>query len=216
MPQGFLATLLSTILGAGVAAYVVGRYMEKGRQAAIKATFEEVLKQSSQRAAEEERGKRIATHEDIENVLSELRLVTKETEQIKTDVSRRAQTYLRAWEERCKLYVKLIEWTSRHIKLVVDGRRALTSKEAWDLIASSHLNVLDLSSLIVIFGSAELRLTWEHFSKGEMPAGANPKTLEWCDAEIKRVNNLQSAISVVAANDLWGKDRESRLDAYGS
>jgi hypothetical protein len=127
MPNGFMATLLSTLVGAAIGAYMVGRFTEKGRQAAIKASFEEVLKQSRERAAEEERGKRLATHEDIENVLKELRLVTKETEQIKTEVSREAQRYLRAWEEKRNLYIQLVEWACQRAVLVSAARVSLSN-----------------------------------------------------------------------------------------
>jgi hypothetical protein len=211
MADGFVLSLVGSALGTGAVAWSVGHFKERGRQAAIKASFEDVLNQARQRAADEERGKRLATHEDIENVLRELKLVTRETEQIKVSVSQKAQIYLRAWEERRNLYVRLAEWTSKHIRLVAEARFALTSDDAFRLISNSHLEVIQLASLIVMFGSAELQAAWTHFSQGELPPGEYPRTWEWCTSEIDRVNKLAAAISVVAEKDLWGKDRDAGL-----
>jgi len=211
MADGFVASLVGSALGAGAVAWIVSYLTERARQAAIKATFDDALNQSRLRAADEERGKRLATHEDIENVLHEVKLVTRETEQIKASVSQKAQTYLRAWEERRNLYVKLAEWTSKHIGLVAEARFALTSDDAFRLISNSHLEVVHLASLIVMFGSAELQAVWTHFSQGESPPGECSRTWEWCMSEIDRVNKLAAAISVVAAKDLWGKDRDAGL-----
>jgi hypothetical protein len=220
MADGFLVSLVGSAVGAGLVAWIVGHFTERGRQAAIKASFEDVLRQARQRAADEERGKRLATHEDIENVLGELRLVTRETEQIKASVSQKAQTYLRAWEERRNLYVKLIEWTSKHMSLVAAARLALASDDGLDdrfkLISNSHLEVIQLASLIVMFGSAELREAWAHFSQGDLPPGECSRTRGWCTSEIDRVNRLASAISVVAAKDLWGQDRDAGLQRDAS
>ena len=211
MADSFVVSLVGSAVGAGAVAWIVSYFTEKARQAAIKASFEDVLNQARLRAADEERGKRLATHEDIENVLRELKLITLETEQIKVSVSQKAQIYLRAWKERRNLYVKLAKWTSKHISLVAEARFVLTSDDAFRSISNSHLEVIHLASLIVMFGSAELQAAWTHFSQGELPPGECSRTWEWCMSEIDRVNKLAAAISVVAAKDLWGKDRDAGL-----
>ena len=60
-------------------------------------------------AYEEETGKRAATHEDIDNVLREVRLVTKETERIRTEIGAVAWTRERVWEEKKAAYNKVFK-----------------------------------------------------------------------------------------------------------
>jgi hypothetical protein len=202
MPTGFLATLLGTIVGAAIGAYVVGRFTEKGRQAAIKATFKEVLGQSESRAAAEERGKRLATHEDIENVLRELRLVTKETEQIKTEVSREAQTYLRAWEEKRNLYIQLVEWACERAVLVSRAGFSLSDSD-FELLARSKERSVALLAQMHIFGSADVFEAWRRSGQGD----SEPKPIrsaEWCDWETLRIVRLTNDISALARKELWG------------
>lgn len=200
--NGFLATLLSTIAGAAIGAYVVGLFTEKGRQAAIKATFEEVLKQSEARAVAEERGKRIATHDDIENVLRELRLVTKETEQIKTDVSREAQTYLRAWEERRNLYIQLIEWACQHAVLVTTARASGSTADLV-LLGRSHQRSVTLLAHMHIFGSKEVFAAWSRSTQKDSEP-KDSRSEEWWDWETLRIVRLTNDISVLARKELWG------------
>jgi len=58
-----------------------------GEIVATKVMNAEVLKQAQEKAHAEETGRRLATHEDVENVLHEIKLVTKETEAIKAQIS---------------------------------------------------------------------------------------------------------------------------------
>jgi len=81
-----LVAVASAFVGSTFGAYLNARYQEKGRLRAIRDAFAEVLLQEQQRAAEQERGKRIATHEDIDNVLRELGAVTRTQETIRANI----------------------------------------------------------------------------------------------------------------------------------
>ena len=205
-----LSILGGSIIGGWLGAYIYGRASEKGRLAAVRAAFTEVLKQAEGRAAAEERGKRTATHEDIENVLREVKLVTRETERIKDELSSTSHFQKRAWEERFKLYIALLDWTSSHAKLVQEASRNFTSQDGWSRVAESHLEVDRLTAHIVVFGSDQMREAYAHFSEGEYEPGAFPRHKEWCDAECRRVMKLSAALSVLARFELWGT-RSKRL-----
>jgi hypothetical protein len=69
MPEEFWVTVASVAVSAGIGSYLTSRLLETGRIAAMRACFQDVLEQAEGRAQAEERGKRLATHEDIENVL---------------------------------------------------------------------------------------------------------------------------------------------------
>jgi hypothetical protein len=90
LDQGWvlLCQFIGVIAGAWVGAYIHGRGREAGRQAARKQYTKEIIQQALDSAHAQEKGKRLATHEDIENVLKELNSVTKLTESIKTQFSR--------------------------------------------------------------------------------------------------------------------------------
>jgi hypothetical protein len=56
-----------------------------------------------------EKGKRLATHEDIENVLREVKIVTHETETIKAKISGESWRSQRLWEERRSAFAGFLE-----------------------------------------------------------------------------------------------------------
>ncbi|MBS1856117.1 MAG: hypothetical protein JST11_12180 [Acidobacteria bacterium] len=103
-----ICSLLGACVGGALGAYLSGRFQEKGRLAAVRAALAEVLQQERERAYEQERGKRLATHEDIDNVLRELGAVTTTAEKIKAEISNelwRRQFHL---GKRIDAYVGLI------------------------------------------------------------------------------------------------------------
>src|SRR5947207_1642748 len=88
-PEYWIPLVLGAVgagIGSTLGAYLSARNQEKGRLRAIRDAFSEVLLQEQQRAAEQERGKRIATHEDIDNVLRELGAVTRTQETIRANI----------------------------------------------------------------------------------------------------------------------------------
>jgi hypothetical protein len=206
MAGEFWVSVASVAVSAGIGSYLTGRFLEKGRIAAMRACFQDVLEQAEGRARAEERGKRLATHEDIENVLRELRLVTMETEQIKVDISGNAEARRRVWQERRDLYARIMRWGNEHIRLVNAVKFAIDSPDAWEQVVRSHLIPLDHHVDIVIFGTAEMRLAYEHFGKNDFPL-ADTRTLAGCDAEIQRVMSLTAALGVLARRELVGEEQ---------
>src|ERR1700694_1542438 len=101
-------TLIGSIIGAVVGAYLQGRFTEKGRIDAIRSALNDVLQQAQERSQAEERGKRMATHEDIENVLREVKLVTAETEAIKARIGDEALARQTLRQEKRQLYGDMI------------------------------------------------------------------------------------------------------------
>src|SRR5271157_697890 len=71
------------------------------------------------RAYLEEKGKRLATHEDIENVLEEVRAVTRETETIKAQISADFWNRQAVWNQRRDLYVEVLQAIVDYRKLIV-------------------------------------------------------------------------------------------------
>lgn len=74
------------LIGGTIGSYFKGYSSRKGENRANYEDLPSLLKQEFARAFEQEAGKRLATHQDIENVIREVRTVTKETETIKAQI----------------------------------------------------------------------------------------------------------------------------------
>ena len=57
----------------------------------------------------EEKGRRLATHEDVEKVLQEVRMVTKETETLKAQISGELWERQNRWNAKRDIYIRLLE-----------------------------------------------------------------------------------------------------------
>ena len=118
--------LIGALVGGSAIAYFNGYYSEKGR--------------------------RLATHEDIDNVVNELRLVTKETETIKARVGSEAWAWQAVWNQRRDLYAEALQ-------TIVEYRKLLTSRvldEAWQAEYGLMLsNLKRLLALSLIFCGAD-------------------------------------------------------------
>ena len=70
--------------------------------------LDSLLKQEFAKAFEQETGKRLATHQDIENVLHEVRAVTRETELVKAKIGRDLWTRQMVWQQKREAYAKVL------------------------------------------------------------------------------------------------------------
>jgi hypothetical protein len=77
--EKFLFGFLGAILGGSFIAWISGYYSEKGKRELLREEWPKLLNEARQKSYAEEVGKRLATKDDIGNVLEQVRLVTKET-----------------------------------------------------------------------------------------------------------------------------------------
>jgi hypothetical protein len=107
----WIANVLSLVLLLVIAVFVlwVKPYFTKlstevGKIDAMHQRINELTDVAQAKGYGEEKGKRLATHEDIENVLRELKLVTTETELIKAQISGDLWNRQTAWTHRLVAY----------------------------------------------------------------------------------------------------------------
>jgi len=202
-----LCTLAGSLVGAWIGAYIQGRATEKGRIAAIRSALGDVLQQAQERSRAEERGKRMATHDDIENVLREVRLVTAETESIKARVGVEAQERLSLRQEKRTAYGEVIRILSDMSRCSSEGQVYLEKNKHVELtevvlrFKDLYAALLGVSPLVDIFGSEKVRVTVsEFFSKLKIPSSPSQEWLQ----EIKIVAATCRAKLVLAAREDFG------------
>jgi hypothetical protein len=107
--EKFLFSFLGAILGGSFIAWISGYYSEKGKRDLIREEWPKLLDEARQKSYEEETGKRLATKDDIGNVLEQVRMVTKETEIIRAQISE--GLWQRQWHltQKRDCYVRLID-----------------------------------------------------------------------------------------------------------
>lgn len=107
--EKFLFSLLGAILGGSFVAWISGYYSEKGKRELLREEWPRLLDEARQKSYEEETGKRLATKDDIGNVLEQVRMVTKETEIIRAQIS--SGLWQRQWHltQKRDCYVRLID-----------------------------------------------------------------------------------------------------------
>jgi len=92
-----------------VGAYLKGMFGEAGKIDAATSRLEDIGKRAFKEAFEGEAGKRLASRQDVDNVLSEVRNVTRETESIKAQISGDAWLRQTAWVQKREAYVALLK-----------------------------------------------------------------------------------------------------------
>jgi hypothetical protein len=105
-------TFASTLVGAaigGFAAYFVALNTEYGKNRAQFRDRDFVTGLAKAVAYEQEAGKRLATRDDIDNVLAQIKLVTKETELIKAQVSSDLWVKQAVWNQKRDAYFKIVK-----------------------------------------------------------------------------------------------------------
>lgn len=106
---GVLGAFISGSLVAGVSAY----FSEKGRRMFIKEEWPKLLSEAREKAYEEEKGKRLATKDDIDNVINQVDLVTKATENAKAEITNRLIGQQWQSSQKREVYVRLIDALER-------------------------------------------------------------------------------------------------------
>jgi hypothetical protein len=108
-----------------------------------------------------EKGKRLATHEDIEGVLKEVRAVTHETETIKAQISADARNRETVWNQRRDIYGEVLQAIDDYRKIIGVGDPV---GEAWKAEYASILARLKrLLALSHIFLGTEGRKAFSVF-----------------------------------------------------
>src|SRR5947208_346899 len=90
-----VVTCAAALVGAGVGTLL----SEKARRKVLRDDLQAILLEEKSKAYEQEKGKRLATHEDIERVVEQLR----RTEQTKAEIERES----RRWELERDMYQRL-------------------------------------------------------------------------------------------------------------
>ena len=134
-----------------VAMYMATPYLkslsgEVGKIHAIQQNVEQVREQAMTKAYAEEFGKRVATHDDIENVFRELHRITLDTETIKTHIA--ANEWNRQWlrTKKTEMYITLLQLANQiqsRLSVLVgilemsdDGSMKEESEAAWQQFQS--------------------------------------------------------------------------------
>jgi hypothetical protein len=97
------------IVGIALGADLKGLFEKVGEIDAISSRIEQVAARAYREAFEGEAGKRLASHQDIENVLSEVRKVTTETESIKAQISGDVWLRQAVWLQKREAYAALLK-----------------------------------------------------------------------------------------------------------
>ena len=96
------------IAGIALGAYLKGMFEESGKIDAAISRLEDVGRKAFKEAFEGEAGKRLASHQDLTNVLDELRKVTTETESIRAQISGDAWLKQTVWGQKRESYASLL------------------------------------------------------------------------------------------------------------
>jgi len=122
----FLFTLLGAVLGGTLVAWFSGYYSEKGKRDLFREEWPKLLDEAYAKARAEEAGKRLATKEDIDNILENVRAVTRETERIKSDFS--SDVWRTQWlmNQKRDVYATIIQRMDEKFD-VLDEQQKLTT-----------------------------------------------------------------------------------------
>jgi hypothetical protein len=105
---------------------------KKGEHSAIFEDIKFLLAHEFQQAYQQEMGKRLATHDDIENVRTDVRMVTQETETIKAQIGNDLWLRQTVWNHKREAYLNTIRFSRalgnaliawRSMRMVLDQAR---------------------------------------------------------------------------------------------
>lgn len=124
-----IGTVFGGLVVLALNSYVSRFYGRTGEIDAESSRLEQLAKKAFAEAFQGEAGKRLASHQDVENVLSEVRKVTTETESIKAQIS--GDTWLKqtVWVEKRKAYAALLKSITVLIQTYRDLSGALGLRE---------------------------------------------------------------------------------------
>jgi hypothetical protein len=121
-----LAAGICGLIGGTIGSYFKGYSSRKGENRANYEDLPSLLKQEFARAFEQEAGKRLATHQDVENVIHEIRTVTKETETIKAQIGADLWTRQMAWQQKREIYLNILKFSHAFQDAIGTMHSALT------------------------------------------------------------------------------------------
>jgi hypothetical protein len=122
MDWSVLWSIGGALAGWGLGSYWAARRAESGKIDAITLKVDAIVKQEFEKARAIEGGRRLATHEDVQNVLAEVRVVTRETETIKARISDELWNKQKRLELKVSVYQELLGSLGRlvHVTTVLD------------------------------------------------------------------------------------------------
>lgn len=135
-----LAAGIAGLVGGTIGSYFRGYSVKKGEIRASYEDFPTIVKQEFARAFEQEAGKRLATHQDIENVLAQVQAVTKETETIKAQIGSDLWTRQMVWQQRREAYANVLTASHHMREALIDLMNAFRSCELTPAV-SEHMQV---------------------------------------------------------------------------
>jgi len=103
---------IGCIVGLALNNYLKGLFGKAGEIDANSSRIEQLAAKAFREAFESEAGKRLASRQDVDNVLSEVRNVTRETESIKAQISGEAWLKQTVWMQKRNAYGELLKATS--------------------------------------------------------------------------------------------------------
>jgi hypothetical protein len=107
--EQFLFNSAGAVIGGSLVAWLSGYYSEKGKRKLMREEWPNLLAEAHEKAYEEERAKRIATKDDIESVVEQVKRVTEATETTKAEIT--GGLWERQWQfaQKRDVYVRLID-----------------------------------------------------------------------------------------------------------
>jgi len=128
-----IAAGMCGLIGGTLGSYFKSYWTEKGKNLATYEDIQTLLADERGKAYEQEKGKRLATHEDIQNVLAEVRSVTRETESIKAQIGNDLWTRQRVWEQKREIYSNLLKNSNLGMNFILEFMKQSTLVEALTL-----------------------------------------------------------------------------------
>ena len=108
--QALMVSVIVPFIAASVLKPFLARFFdEKAKNLATKQDIDDIVDAAYQKAYREEAAKRQALHDDIENVLRELKQVTTLAETIKTEISEQYWYRQMRWTQKRDSYLKVLQ-----------------------------------------------------------------------------------------------------------
>jgi hypothetical protein len=195
---------IGSLVGSGVGAYFSGYVKTKWEHVATYENIKTLLAEEREKAYAQERGKRLATTDDIDKILKEVEAVTHKAETIKSQISGDLWNRQAAWNEKRDIYGKLIESLHQINKTATDV--SVYSKNSQDnKYFQTYLDAERVfayqTSLARIFLNSQSRAALDEFVSNRMiiKGGWDHASL---DAYTRKIVDLMHTLVAAAQKDL--------------